>query len=60
MNKSSISRIKALLITIDKSGILEKSPKTSDIKRANKKLKEVAGITGVNIQIEEEERSKRR
>ncbi|GEM_PF-2216691 len=54
MSKTLISKADALLIRIDQLGVRKKSPKKSEIRRANKKLKEVADLTGVNIRIEEE------
>ena len=56
----TISRAKALLLRIDQLGIIDKISKKSDIRRTNKKLKEVSEITGVNIQIEEEKNAKYR
>lgn len=56
----TISRAKALLLHIDQSGVIDKAPKKPDIRRANRKLKEVFDITGVDIQIKEEHGLKRR
>ncbi len=54
MSKTLKSKADALLFRIDQLGVRKQSPKNSDIKRANKKLKEVADLTGLNIRIEED------
>jgi hypothetical protein len=56
--KKTISKAKALLLRIDQLGVLKKTPSKSDIKRANKKLKDVADITGVSIQVQEDSSTK--
>jgi hypothetical protein len=50
---------KALRLKIESLGILNPEIKKSDIRRTNKKLKEVTDITDVSIQIEGNSSTKR-
>ncbi|MDF1690598.1 MAG: hypothetical protein P1U35_13415 [Cycloclasticus sp.] len=55
-----ISDIKKITLKIDKLLNNDKPPKKQDIKRANRQLKDVSKIIGLNIEIEENNNLKKR
>lgn len=54
------SNIRKITLSIDKLLSNDKPPKKLDMKRANRKLKDVFKITGVDIEIEEDNNFRKR